>query len=103
MVEKNSGIFIGSFVFIPIPDELEKTQLGYSFLPEYWGKGYATEVTMAGVNYFYTKTPLLEIYAVTETPNLASQKVLLNAGFQPFATKMEGEKELLVFIVKRSD
>ena len=103
VVEKNSGIFIGSFVFIPIPDELEKTQLGYSFLPEYWGKGYATEVTMAGVNYFYTKTPLLEIYGVTETPNLASQKVLLNAGFQPFATKMEGEKELLVFIVKRSD
>jgi hypothetical protein len=71
VVEKSSGKFIGSFVIIPIPDDIEKTQLGYSFLPEHWGKGLATEVTMAGLNYFYNKTPLLEIYAVTETPNVA--------------------------------
>lgn len=103
VVEKSSGKFIGSFVLIPIPDDLEKTQMGYSFLPEYWGKGFATEVTMAGVNYFYNKTPLVEIYGVTETPNIASQKVLLKAGFQPFGTKAEGEKDLLVFILRRSD
>ena len=101
--EKDNGLFVGCFVIIPIPDDIEKTQLGYSFLPEHWGKGYASEVSKEGVNYFRDKTPLTELYAVTETPNIASQKVLLKAGFQSFGKKMEGEKELLVFIVRRSD
>ena len=101
--DKANGLFIGCFVIIPIPDDITKTQLGYSFLPEHWGKGYATEVTIEGLNYFRNQTPLTEIYAVTETPNVASPKVLLKAGFRPFGKKMEGEKELLVFILKRSD
>ncbi len=99
--EKASKQFIGSFIIAPIPDDPEKTQLGYSFLPEHWGKGYATEVTVEGLHYFRENTPLPEIYAVIETPNIASHKVLLKAGFEPHSKKMEGEKELLVFIVRR--
>jgi ribosomal-protein-alanine N-acetyltransferase len=99
--EKATGLFVGCFVIIPIPTDIEKTQLGYSFLPEHWGKGYATEVTKEGLNYFKYKTPLAELYAVTETPNIASQKVLLKNGFELFGNKWEGEKELLIFIVRR--
>lgn len=99
--EAGSGLFVGCFVIIPIPDDIEKTQLGYSFLPQHWGKGYATEVTKEGVNYFYNRTPLTEIYGVTETPNTASQKVLLKAGFKLLETKMDGEKELLVYVIRK--
>jgi ribosomal-protein-alanine N-acetyltransferase len=100
--EKETGNFIGSFVIVPIPNDEEKIQLGYSFLPSKWGKGFATEVTKAGLEYFHHQTPLTEIYGVTETPNIASQKVLLKAGFQFFSNQKEGEKELLVYIVKRN-
>lgn len=99
--EKGSGVFIGSFVIIPIPDDPENTQLGYSLLPDRWGKGYATELTKEGIRYFYQRTSLSEIYGITETPNIASQKVLLKAGFEPFGKKMEGDIELLVFILRR--
>ena len=75
--------------------------MGYSFTPENWGKGFATEVTRAGLDYFRNNTPLTEIYAVTESPNIASQKVLLKAGFSIYGNKMEGEKELVVFIVRK--
>lgn len=98
---KATGEFVGNFVIVPIPDDPEKTQLGYSFTPENWGKGFATEVTKAGLEYFRNRTPLTEIYAVTESPHIASQKVLQKAGFQHFGKKMEGEKELTVFIVRR--
>ena len=101
--EKSSGKFIGSFVIIPIPGDEEKIQLGYSFVPASWGKGFATEVIKAGLDYFQNQTPLTEIYAVTENPNIASQKALLKNGFQFFEKKMEGEKELLIFIVKRGE
>jgi ribosomal-protein-alanine N-acetyltransferase len=99
--EKATGRFIGSFVITPIPNDEERIQLGYSFLPEEWGKGYATEVAKAGVEYFYNRTPLTELYAVTETANTASENVLRKAGFQLLETKMEGEKELLILIIRK--
>lgn len=98
---KKTKDFLGCFVIIPIPDDIEKTQLGYSFLPEHWGKGYASEVTKEGVNYFYHRTPLTEIYGVTEKANIASEKVLLKAGFQFHEKKFERETELNVFIIRK--
>ncbi len=93
-VDKLTNEFIGSFAFIPI-ENTDKMQLGYSLLKQYWGKGYATELTLAGLQYVFTKTPLTEIFGVTETPNIVSQKVLLKAGFTLEDTFKEGEKELL--------
>ncbi|MFN8289577.1 MAG: GNAT family N-acetyltransferase [Chitinophagaceae bacterium] len=101
VVEKATGRFIGSFVIIPIPSEPEKTQLGYSFIPEYWGKGLATEAATAGLKYFLENTNIPEIYGVAETPNIASQKVLQKAGFVFHSTKTEEGRYLVVFIVKR--
>ena len=99
--EKATGNFIGSFAIIPIPGEPEKIQLGYSFIPAAWGKGYATEVAKAGLQYFLENTDIPEIYGVSETANTASMKVLEKAGFRFHSTKMEEGKELTVFIVKR--
>jgi ribosomal-protein-alanine N-acetyltransferase len=99
--QKDTGEFIGSFAIIPIPWDEEKIQLGFAFPKKNWGKGYATELSLKGLEYFWRTTALLEIYAVAESPNMASQKVLLKAGFNPFGTRMEGEKELQLFIIKR--
>ncbi|HYM94933.1 MAG TPA: GNAT family N-acetyltransferase, partial [Chitinophagaceae bacterium] len=35
--EKTAGLFIGSFVIVPIPDQPEKIQLGYALLKDHWG------------------------------------------------------------------
>lgn len=99
--EKEIKRFIGSFGIIPIPDDETKTQMGYSFLPAYWGKGLASELVETGLDYFKEKTTLSEIYGITEIENVASQKVLLKNGFVPFGKKMDGEIELLVFVSKR--
>ena len=101
VIEKENGLFAGSFAIIPIPSQPEKIQLGYALIPEHWGKGYATELTKAGLDYFMKNHELTEIYGVTEIPNTVSQRVLLKSGFQPAGSLMEGEKELLIFVVKR--
>ncbi len=99
--EKETGKFIGSFAIIPIPTEPEKIQLGYSFIPAAWGKGYATEVAKAGLQFFLDNTDIPEIYGVSETENTASMKVLQKAGFVYHSTRVEEGKELTVFIYKR--
>ncbi len=100
--KKDSREFIGCFVIIPLPDEPDKTQLGYSFLPDHWGNGYATEVTRKGVDYFHNRTPLTEIFGVTETANIASQKVLQKAGFNFKKFSLEHGKELTIFIIEKN-
>ena len=96
VIEKESGCFVGSFAVIEV-DDRDDMQLGYALLPFAWGKGYATELTVAGIAYVFTKTALQTIYAFTEGPNLPSQKVLLKAGFIQTGSKTENGKELLEF------
>ena len=98
--EKSSGKFAGSFAFIPIEGS-QDMQLGYALLKESWGKGYATELMAEGIKYVFAQTSLKEIYGVTESANIASQKVLLKTGFSLEKKFFEGEKEISRFILKR--
>lgn len=80
LLSKESNEIVGSFAIIPIGNT-EDMQLGYSLLKEHWGKGYATEITEAGLRYAFEKLDYSSIAAITELANTASQKVLLKCGF----------------------
>jgi len=100
--EKQSGTFIGSFAIIPLEGTIHM-QLGYSLLPSFWGKGYATELTKTGLKYIFTQTRLEEIFGVTESGNINSQRVLLKSGFVWHSSVMEGTKELYRFLLLKKD
>ncbi len=99
--EKEGNRFVGTFAIIPVPYDTTKIQLGYAFIPGSWGKGYATELTRAGLDYFWKHSDRNEIYAITETPNIASQKVLLKAGFHLLRKRDHEGKPIIVYIAKR--
>ena len=101
VIEKVNNLFAGSFAIIPVPSQPEKIQLGYSLRLENWGRGFATELANGGLKYFMKHYSHTEIYGITEVPNVASQKVLLKAGFQPAGSFMEGGKELMMFVIKK--
>ena len=103
VMEKANGTFAGSFAIIPMLSQPENIQLGYSLRVENWGRGFATELTKTGLDYFMKHYSHPVIHGITEVLNAASQKVLLKAGFQPAGSFMEEEKELLMFVVKRND
>ena len=98
--EKVTGKFVGSFAIIPIEGS-EDIQLGYAFLKENWGKGFASELTKAGLDYYFKNTKADHIYAIAEEGNVASHKVLLKNSFVPDGTRKEDDKELLKFIYRR--
>lgn len=77
---KITGEFIGSFVLIPIGNSSD-IQIGYALLKEQWGKGFATELVKAGINYFFSNSSLKNLYAITESANQPSIQVLLKCGF----------------------
>ena len=100
-IEKATKIFVGSFAIIPI-EGTKDIQLGYAFLKEYWGKGFASELTKEGLKYYFKKTNEDHIYAIAEKDNIASHKVLLKNGFVSDGTKNESKKVLLKFIYRKS-
>jgi [ribosomal protein S5]-alanine N-acetyltransferase len=101
MEEKATGAFIGSFAIIPVEsadsNRNHEIQLGYALLKDYWGKGFATESTLAGRQYAFDVIKLAQIVAITETANTASQKVLLRCGFKQLPNIQEGNKTLCYF------
>ena len=99
--DKVSGRYVGSFAFIPV-EGTEESQLGYALLREYWGKGFATELTKEGIKYVFSKTRLDEVYGITVAENTDSQKVLLKSGFTHHRNYKEDEKDMRSYIIKRT-
>jgi len=98
--EKTTGKFVGSFAIIPVEGS-EEIQLGYALLKEYWGKGFASELTKSGLAYYFKNTNADHIYAIAEKANVASHNVLLKNGFIHDGIKKEHGKELLKFIFQK--
>jgi ribosomal-protein-alanine N-acetyltransferase len=101
--EKSTGAFIGSFAILPIPSHEELTQLGYALLKDHWGKGFATELTVAGVDHAFTTMGLSQIYGLTEKENLISQKVLLKAGFKRATERPDKGRVVCWFLCRKED
>lgn len=65
-------------------------EIGYSFLPENWGKGLATSLTTKFVDLLFSDFKFNHVIAQAASTNLASNKVLLKCGFQFQRSFFEG-------------
>jgi ribosomal-protein-alanine N-acetyltransferase len=66
-------------------------EIAYFFHPDYWGKGYATQLVQIALNIGFTNLGIREINAYAHKDNIASIRVLEKCGFlfQRFEPKLE--------------
>lgn len=100
VIEKASCAVIGSCGFA-LPFDLNEIELGFLLAQKSWGRGYATEIAAATVDYGFKKLGFHEIIAMTDLENTASQKVLEKIGFASRGIEAFGGEESLVFIKKK--
>ena len=62
--------------------DVERLNLGYRFAVTAWGKGYATELSQAALDYGFRDLQLPDIFAVVRPNHLASIRVLEKIGMQ---------------------
>lgn len=86
--EKVSGTFIGYCGVVRAPGN-EFDELIYVFNIEAWGKGYATEVGRAMIQYVFGISTLDRIYATIHPENLVSIKVAEKIGFRHVRTEID--------------
>ncbi|MCL1669003.1 GNAT family N-acetyltransferase [Elizabethkingia ursingii] len=93
VIEKSSNILIGwsglKYLIKEINGMKNVYELVYRFLPEYWGKGYATETAIAALNYAFNEIKTDIVYAMAVTENAGSNRVLQKLGFEELGTFLD--------------
>ena len=99
VVNKNMNTSIGITGLID-REGLENIEVGFAFLNEFAGKGYAYESTKAILNYAATTLKISRIVAITDLDNIKSAKLLERLGlrFDKNIQLPEFEKENKLFV-----
>jgi len=63
--------------FLP---ELNETEVGYLLDRQFWGKGYATEIARASLQFGFEHFQFKQIIALVHPENIASQRVIQKCG-----------------------
>lgn len=84
-------------------DSLDDIDIGFAFLPKYWGKGYAYEAASAVMTYAKDTLALKRIVAITTQDNHASAKLLEKIGlkFERLVRLPNDDEELRLFAYNR--
>ncbi len=87
--EKSSGEFIGWSGLKLNTGENEELNgftdfidIGYRFIPRFWGKGYASESAFACLDFGFKEMNYDVIYGAADVENIGSNKILQKIGLQ---------------------
>ena len=81
--DRPSGTVIGRAVLRHLQVEgSDEIEVGYGFMPDYWGRGLATEISLGCLQIAREQLGLESVVAITLPSNLASQRVMQKAGLE---------------------
>jgi [ribosomal protein S5]-alanine N-acetyltransferase len=86
--EQDQGSYVGLGKIVPFEDGF--TEIGYALLPEFWGKGYASEITCRLITYARACGTVESLVALVAPENRASINVLTKQRFRFFREVPEG-------------
>lgn len=81
LIDKESNQMVGQCgLLIQQIDGEERLEIGYSILPAYWGKGYASEAALKCKNYAFEHNFWDSLISIVDIDNIASEKVARKNG-----------------------
>jgi [ribosomal protein S5]-alanine N-acetyltransferase len=69
----------------------------YGLLPQFWGKGIATEASGAALDYIWNSTAFPQVWARTDPPNTASVTVMVRLGM----THQSSTPTMISYVIDR--
>lgn len=95
-IELKSGEFVGRCGFGKIPTG--EIEVGYVFLPNFWGKGLGTEALIALLKWAKQHIYSVDtIIAYTPLDHVASQRVMQKAGMEFYKEEIKDGKECVFY------
>lgn len=96
---KDSLEFIGraGLIYFNYDDNQSEVEVAYALLPQYWGKGYATEITTSLIQFAFRDFKMQKLIAVVHPENTSSQNVLIKCGMSNTGKINYWNKEIMKF------
>jgi len=82
VVHRETRLVIGSAAFKGPPDDAGEVEIAYGIVPDYQGRGYATEAASALVSFAFESGRVNQVRAHTLPAANASTRVLTKCGFK---------------------
>ena len=100
LVDKNTAELIGmAGLLIQTVDDIQELEIGYSILPKYWKKGFATEAALACKAYAFENKLNDSLISIIHVDNVPSQKVAQNNGMHLDKTTIYKDNPVHIFRV----
>lgn len=103
---KDSGHFIGQagLFHIGYSDAQPEIEIAYRLHKQFWGKGYATELAKALIQWGFQHLSVDKLIAAADPENIGSQKVLKKAGLDCTGKiKWSDGRELFGYVIYKAD
>jgi RimJ/RimL family protein N-acetyltransferase len=90
LIDKQTGNFVGQCgLLVQEVESKTRLEVGYSLLPQFWGKGYATEAAKKCKLFAFENNFTNSLISIIHPDNFPSQKVAENNGMK-LMRKIEG-------------
>jgi len=81
LIDKKTNQLVGQCgLLIQTIENMERIEIGYSILPEFWKRGYAIEAASKCKNYAFENSFTDSLISMVHIKNIASEKVALRNG-----------------------
>jgi RimJ/RimL family protein N-acetyltransferase len=99
VTERHGGRLVGDGGLHPLGGQGPDVELGYTLARSAWGRGYATELGRALIEYAFTTLGAPRVVAQVEPANLASRHVLEKLGMTEREQRMAYGRPHLLYAV----
>jgi len=81
LIDKKSDQLVGQCgVLVQMVEDIERLEIGYSVLPKFWGRGYASEAALKCKNYAFEHNFSDVLMSMIHVDNISAKKVALRNG-----------------------
>jgi ribosomal-protein-alanine N-acetyltransferase len=102
VIERKEKRFIGRCGLQPLENS-GLIELGYTFVPRAWGKGYATEAAMEVLRTAFGDWGLEKVVAIAKGENRASIRVMEKIGMQHCGRERFYGKDVVLYATQRQE
>ncbi|MBN2348385.1 MAG: GNAT family N-acetyltransferase [Bacteroidales bacterium] len=104
LINKTSGEFIGQCgLLIQEVDDIEELEIGYSILPKFRNKGYATEAAKKCRDYAFENNVTDSLISIIHVDNIRSEKVAKNNGMSLTKQTIFRDMPVNIFRINKSE
>lgn len=104
LIEKSSGRLAGHCgLLIQNVNGVNELEIGYSLLPEFWGKGYAIEAAKKCKDYAFENNLAASLISIISLSNLPSQKVATKNGMTIEKQTLYKGNQVYIFRVAKTN